>query len=175
MHIQLEGSNSEVIQNQLYFLFYFFKLQGHKTILACKNLVFLLILLHNRRWKEYFTRLVDLWEEAKEHRSGVRRQRLLHVLHKLLQVTGVSRIGDGCHPSLPFCPCAQRKGPVRGVNLWRLNVRRMNAVQKPPYVFTPHLTCTLPLHILPAHTLSVRMFVLLLQEISFIRRLLWSV
>lgn len=72
--------------------------------------------------KEHSTCLVDLWKEAEEHRSGVCRERLLHVLHKLLQVSGVRRISDGCHSSLPLCSCAHREGHVRGLILWKFIV-----------------------------------------------------
>lgn len=61
-----------------------------------------------------FTCLVDLWEETEEDRSGIWRESLLHVFHKLLQVSGVRWIGNGCHSSLSLCSCAHRCRQVRG-------------------------------------------------------------
>ncbi|KAA8584205.1 hypothetical protein FQN60_007990 [Etheostoma spectabile] len=49
-------------------------------------------------------------EKAEENRSGVRRESFLHVFHKLLQVSGVRRISDGCHSSFSLGSCTRRKG-----------------------------------------------------------------
>lgn len=57
----------------------------------------------------FFTRLVDLRQEAQEDGPGVRWQHLLHVLHQLLQVGGVGRVGHGRHPGLPFSACQRSR------------------------------------------------------------------